>query len=184
MARRYEISLSQEAVLQAAFRVLDEEGLEALTMRRLAAGLSVQAPALYWHVKDKAALLQLMASRIYADARAGVPASPDWRSWLIAFGHSLRRTLLAHRDAARLVATARSGAAADAEARARSIAAPLVALGLDQRSGVMFQASVISLALGWSTYQEGPMREPLQAMMDFDEAYDVGLRALVAGYRA
>ena len=182
MVRRYEISLSPEAVLQAAFRLLDEEGLEALTMRRLASSLSVQAPALYWHVRDKAELVHRMASRIYADARSAVPAAADWRGWLIGFGHALRHTLLAHRDAARLCATARGGEASDAATRTRAIAAPLVALGLDEDKALIFQASVISLTLGWSSYQEGPMHEPLRELMDFDRAFDVGLTALVRGY--
>lgn len=183
MARRREITIDRESVLAAAFAVLQDKGLDGLTMRELAAKLSVQAPALYWHLGDKAELLSWMAAAIYADARNSIPHAADWREWLIGFGHALRRSFTAHRDGVLLCAIAqplKTGTAAD---RRHAIAAPLLALGLDETRSLAFQASVISLTLGWASFQSnGPMHDFLDTLLDFDAAFDLGLRALVQGY--
>lgn len=184
MARRLEVTLDRKMIIAAAFEVLAEDGLDGLSMRKLAAWLSVQAPALYWHISDKAELIALMSEFIHLEARAAVPRCDDWSGWLIAFGRALRHSLVSRRDGARICAIARPGKALDAAERARIIAAPLVALGLDQARALSFQASVISLTLGWSSYQEnGPMHDFLADILDFDASFELGLQALVAGYR-
>ncbi len=63
--------LDRRAISDAGFALIETGGLDALTMRDVAARLGVQAPALYWHVAGKADLIALMADRIYADARTG-----------------------------------------------------------------------------------------------------------------
>ncbi len=185
MARRKEINIDRESLLAAAFAVLQDKGLDGLTMRELAAKLSVQAPALYWYLGDKAELLSTMTAAIYADARGAIPHATDWREWLVGFGHAFRRSLTAHRDGARLCATAQPVNAGATAERRHAIAAPLLKLGLDETRSLTFQASVISLTLGWATFQEnGPMHDFLDTILDFDAAFDLGLRALVRGYEA
>src|SRR4051812_8864236 len=79
------MALQRETVVREALALLDEVGLEGLTMRRLAARLGVQNPALYWHFKNKQALLNLMAATLLADARAAHdPAThgADWAAFL------------------------------------------------------------------------------------------------------
>ncbi len=185
MARRKEIAIDRESLLAAAFAVLQDKGLDGLTMRELAAKLSVQAPALYWYLGDKAELLSAMAAAIYADARGAVPHSADWRDWLIGFGRALRQSLTAHRDGARLCAIAQPVTVSAPADRRHNIAAPLLALGLDEARSLAFQASVISLTLGWASFQEnGPMHDFLDTILDFDAAFELGLTALVRGYEA
>jgi len=181
MAVRKLETLDRDRIVEAAFEQLEAEGLEGLSMRELAARLHVQAPALYWHVKGKAELTGLMAGAIHRAARDGVPARSNWRDWLFAFGLTFKRILLDHRDGARLCATAKP---VDPTAHAASvIAAPLVRLGLTEQQALSFQASVISLTLGWALFEEnGPMHRFLAEMMDCEDSYQLGLRALIDGY--
>ena len=70
--------LSREAVARAALDLVDAEGLEALTVRRLATSLGVTPMALYWHFKDKDALLdgvveQLLSEVVLPDEDASAP---------------------------------------------------------------------------------------------------------------
>ncbi len=176
-------SLDRAHLVATAFVLLEDEGLDRLSMRRLAARLGVQAPALYWHVRDKGELLGLMASAIYAAAYAGVgDVQGDWRAWLRAFWAALRGSLAAHRDGVHLCARAHPVAQGSAEEQARRIAAPVVALGLTQEQALAYQAAVISFTLGWATFEaNGPMRDHLHAMMDFPAAFTTGLDALVRG---
>jgi TetR/AcrR family tetracycline transcriptional repressor len=174
--------LDRDRLIAAAFAVLEQEGLDGLTMRRLAAQLGVQAPAIYWHVNDKAALLGIMARTIYMNAYAGCPESSEWRQWLLQFGAALRTSFAAHRDGARLCAAATPAPQPNPEDHAGRIAAPLVSLGLDQQSALSYQAVVISFTLGWSTFEaNGPMHDFLDRMMPFEETFQVGLDAIIGG---
>jgi TetR/AcrR family tetracycline transcriptional repressor len=182
MAPRPLPSLTRDQIVAQAFALLEEEGLESLSMRKLAGKLEVQAPALYWHVADKAEVLGLMAREVYAAAYAGTKAAQDWRDWLRQFGRALRASLASHRDAARLCAVAKPPSPVDARIQASAIAAPLVVLGLEEEQALAHQAAIISFTLGWSTYEaNGPMRDFLRQMMDFDATFAIGLDALVDG---
>ncbi len=88
---------SRADVIAAALRVLDANGLEFCSMRRVAAHLDVQPSALYHHVPDKQTLLALMADEIVREVRGG-----DLRI----LSSSLRVALTSVRDGAEVVATA------------------------------------------------------------------------------
>jgi AcrR family transcriptional regulator len=63
-------------VLAGALDLLDTDGLEGLTMRKLAAHLGVQAGALYWHFQSKRALLDAVADALLADVAGPAPGAP------------------------------------------------------------------------------------------------------------
>lgn len=181
MARQRNIVIDRDSMLVAAFSLLDEAGLDGVTMRALAARLSVQAPALYWHVRDKAALLTLMAEDIYARGRANLANCSDARSWLRHLGRDLAEVLIRHRDAARLLAIAAPSREADASL-AQAMADPLCNLGFSLESALEAQASVLSLTVGWALYRENAaMAAYLLKMLDLDASFTTGLDLLVDG---
>src|SRR5579875_131770 len=92
-------NLDRERVVRAALELLDEVGLDGLTMRRLAEKLGVKAASLYWHVHDKEELLDLLAEAISSEI-VEPPAGLPWRESVVLLMRQLRRVLLAHRDAA------------------------------------------------------------------------------------
>ncbi len=94
-------------MVRAAIGLLDDEGLDGLTTRALAARLGVQSPALYWYVRDKAELLDLVADAICAPALVAMPAltgDEGWREQTAAGLRRYRAVLRSHRDAPRLLA--------------------------------------------------------------------------------
>ncbi|WP_433258475.1 TetR/AcrR family transcriptional regulator C-terminal domain-containing protein [Streptosporangium sp. CA-135522] len=101
--------LTKQVLIDTALRLLDEVGLEGLTVRRLAAELGVQSPALYWHIRTKQELLDGMADAICRAPGMGPPRDDEsWQDWLLRRARAYRTTLLAQRDGARVVAHARS----------------------------------------------------------------------------
>src|ERR1044071_590780 len=105
---RKRAGLTRQTIIQTALRLLDQVGLEGLTVRRLAADLGVQSPALYWHLRSKQELLDAMADAITVAAGMGPPHHGEsWQHWLARPARASRRSLLAHRDGARIVANAR-----------------------------------------------------------------------------
>src|SRR5215217_587660 len=102
--------LTRPVLIEAARRLLNTVGLDGLTVRRLAAELDVQSPALYWHIRSKQELLDGVADAIVLAAGMGPPrAGETWRDWLLRRARAYRAALLAHRDGARVVAHARLG---------------------------------------------------------------------------
>lgn len=99
--------LNRDVIAQAGLRLLDATGIEGITMRALAAELGVQAPTLYWHVKSKRDIFRAMAVAMTRDASALVTAADrgvPWRERLVGWAHALRRSMLSHRDGARVFA--------------------------------------------------------------------------------
>jgi TetR/AcrR family transcriptional regulator, tetracycline repressor protein len=99
------MALDRETVVRTALRLLDEVGLEGLTLRKIAAELQVQAPALYWHFKNKQELLDEMATTVFADAVGELElsgAGGTWSEWAANYGIGLHRILLRYRDGAKM----------------------------------------------------------------------------------
>ncbi len=94
--------LNREAVVQTALAMLDTVGLDGLSMRALADRLEVKAASLYWHLRDKDQLLELVAEAVLD--RVTVPISPpSWRAQVIAACGELAQFLGEHRAAATVV---------------------------------------------------------------------------------
>ncbi|WP_438022742.1 TetR/AcrR family transcriptional regulator C-terminal domain-containing protein [Sorangium sp. So ce233] len=96
--------LRREQVVATALRLLNDVGLDALTMRRLGQELNVQAATLYWHIKNKDELLDAMAEAMLAGCAAGVLEGLSGMERAAEVAERLRRALLAHRDGARVFA--------------------------------------------------------------------------------
>jgi TetR/AcrR family tetracycline transcriptional repressor len=96
--------LSRDTVARAAIELVDAEGLDALTVRRLATGLGVTPMALYWHFKDKDALLDGVAEQLLSEVV--LPDEDDSVAWdvqLRAALQALLAGLAAHPAVAELV---------------------------------------------------------------------------------
>ena len=93
----------QEHIVRAALRILDDDGLDAVSLRAVAKALNVHLNTVSWHVGTKSRLCELMADAVLAGMPLdGLPA--EWRARLLDLSHRYRTALLAHRDGAALVA--------------------------------------------------------------------------------
>lgn len=95
--------LTRDRVVRKALEVLNEEGFDGLTMRRLAERLGIKAASLYNHVSGKDELLALMADAICAEI-PDLDHSKPWREQGETMALQVRRVLMAHRDGARVLA--------------------------------------------------------------------------------
>lgn len=95
--------LDVDRVVQAALDLLNEVGSDQLTMRRLAQSLGIRAASLYWHVRDKAELLQLLADAICARVRPPAATLP-WEDQIRSLAGEYRAALLSVRDSAEILA--------------------------------------------------------------------------------
>jgi AcrR family transcriptional regulator len=88
--------LSEAAILDAALTILRAEGLEAVSMRRVAGALDTGAASLYVYVASRDALLQGMLDRVIAEIELEVPDPNRWREQLHSLLQRLRQRLGAH----------------------------------------------------------------------------------------
>ncbi|MER5477075.1 TetR/AcrR family transcriptional regulator C-terminal domain-containing protein [Streptomyces sp. NPDC002734] len=96
--------LDRKRVADAALDLLNEVGLEGLTLSAIGRELGVKAPALYWHFKDKQALLDEMATEMYRRMVADGELDPadSWQERLRKSNHGLRAALCRYRDGAKV----------------------------------------------------------------------------------
>jgi AcrR family transcriptional regulator len=102
-------SLDVEAIVDTAVSLADDAGLEAVTLRRVAARLGVTPMALYRYVDGKDAMLDGMADRLYEELVSSAGGEADWWEELARLARSTRRVLLAHPWAAPLFARPLAG---------------------------------------------------------------------------
>jgi len=97
-----EPGLSRSRLVAEALNLIQEEGLDALSMRALADRLNVKAASLYWHVRDRRELLELLAESILETVRS-VRSRPDWRSSVFDAVAALSERIAAQKDANRIL---------------------------------------------------------------------------------
>jgi AcrR family transcriptional regulator len=88
--------LDRAGITRVAVELADRDGLGAVSMRRIATELGAAAPSLYWYVKSKNELYELMADAIIGEVALPKRPSGDWRHDLRAIGHATRQTLRRH----------------------------------------------------------------------------------------
>jgi AcrR family transcriptional regulator len=101
-SKRRRDPLTQEAIVEAALRVLDAEGLDGLSMRRVGEELDTGAASLYWHVGSKDGLLDLVLDRVIGEQEIPDPEPERWQEQLKEVARTMRATIRSHRDIVRL----------------------------------------------------------------------------------
>jgi TetR/AcrR family transcriptional regulator, tetracycline repressor protein len=95
--------LTKQAVVDRALALGDAEGIEALTIRRIATELGVTPMALYWHFRNKEELLAGLGDQIWSELDTDVDESAPWGSQLRALLESLLHVLRSHPCASQLI---------------------------------------------------------------------------------
>jgi AcrR family transcriptional regulator len=183
---RRERPLTRAEVLDAALAIVDSEGLPALTMRRLAAAVGVEAMSLYYHVPHKEALLDGVVDRMRAEMRLPETAPSDWADTLEAIFVEYRRVLAAHPNMLPLAARRTDNAGA-------SGLEYLIDQGLAPEDAVELYQSLVAFTIGYSVLS-APLVETAWAGLPEALAERLGewrdatfrrtLRIVMDGYRS
>ena len=88
--------LTRAVVVERALQLADADGLDALTIRKLATELGVTPMALYWHFRSKDELLEGLAERVWCEIDVNVDSAAPWAPQLRGLLESLLRVLRAH----------------------------------------------------------------------------------------
>jgi AcrR family transcriptional regulator len=168
------MKVNRDMVARAGLKLLNEVGLEQLTLRLLAKDLKIQAPTVYWHFKSKEELIDEMATTVLAEGtRQLVPVkdSADWSAWAAAFGGGLRKTLLAYRDGARMVAGSRLTNTKYMKT-VEQIGAVLIGKGFTVRQAVVLLSTIYNYTQSFVMEEQAVFPRPKQR----SPQYDIALR--------
>src|SRR3954451_6286316 len=96
MARPRQTLLTRQRIVEAASALVDAEGLDALSMRRLATELGVQGPSLYHHFGTKADILDAVADAVIEQVDVSAFGAREWPEALRLWATSYHAVLVAH----------------------------------------------------------------------------------------
>lgn len=103
MGRPKEILISRESAARAALAVIDEEGLNGVSIEKISRRINVSPSSLYHHFRDKSELLSEVARVILRDVSVPLPSADNWEENFIELCVATRRSLLMHPHAAPLL---------------------------------------------------------------------------------
>lgn len=169
------MKVNKDIITRAALRLLDEIGLEDLTLRKLATELGIQAPTLYWHFKSKEALIDEMATLALVEGTFGLlpeQESADWAQWVETFGHGLRKNLLQYRDGGRMIAGTRLTNTLFQETTER-IGTKLIESGFSARQAIVLLSAVYTFTVSFVIEEQAVFPLPGQRA----DAYNLEQRA-------
>ena len=166
MSRRPDIHrqpLTAERIVATALELIDAEGLDQLSIRRLGDALAVQGMAVYRHVRGKDEILDGVRRLLveeFGDRLAAAGPFADWRTHLRAFGTCYRDVGRAHPDAFGLLATN----AVTAWSHGRDVAAAaltaLLDAGFDEDTAIGAERTVIRYAIGFTLIEAANADDP------------------------
>ena len=206
------MAMDRDRIVDEALLLLNEVGIDKLTTRKLAERLGVQQPALYWHFANKSALLDAVNSEMLArfhKHRLPLPGQ-GWVDFTYANARSMRSTLLAVRDGARLTAGTRPSVTdfADAELTLKVY----VDVGFSAEEALNISISAARYVVGYVLEEQGErerneedagqegdigaelaafplLSEAFDALVDMgtvntEKAFESGLRYMIDGMQA
>lgn len=159
--------LTKEQIAQAALVLLDDVGLDRLTVRRVAESLGVQHGALYWHVHDKHELLDEVAEAILKQHFKNFlesSADKSWEELLKLIPAMLRQAMLAHRDGAKVIANAhaleRTPTFVDV---ATLLISRMCEAGFDHKTATVLAYTTVSYTMGFTLQEQEAMSRKLDS---------------------
>jgi len=162
--------VNREILTRGALSLLNEVGLEQLSLRRLGANLKVRAGAMYWHFKSKEELLDEMATVLLADAAPELLPTrrrDDWANWVATFGEGLRTALLRCRDGARMVSGTKLTNTEYMKAT-EAVGLQLVKAGFTARQAVVMLSTVYSYTLSFVMEEQAVFPRPGERSKEYD----------------
>jgi TetR/AcrR family transcriptional regulator, tetracycline repressor protein len=175
-----ETELTRKSIIDAALKILQEEGMAALSLARIAKALGIQTPSLYWHFASKAELYTYVSEAMFREVLAELDPELTGRELLWALGLAMRKNLGLRHDATKLI----SVAGVSEEIRNELVPALLARVARKDMSLSQARNTVTaiqSLTLGWATFEANPatIHFMRRASQESDRVYQQALAALV-----
>lgn len=142
--------ISRDKVAAATLDILDAEGIEAVSIERIAREVGVKGPTLYHHFSDKAEILSEVARMVLGNLEVD-PAITDWQEWMIEMARTFYRRLQAHPNA--IAVLIESLPETEALLGLEHAARLLTEAGIDQRVQLLLMEGTEKITWGWALHR-------------------------------
>lgn len=191
--------LTHDLIMETALRLIDRGGLAACTMRAVARELDVQAMSLYWHVKDKNALMDGVIVHVLRDIADAPMSEHDWPDDIRAFARRFRALMAAHPNVAPLLAQRPTSSYIAAKGAAVTTITNLERVGFSRAEAIDVARTAVRFVFGFAITEaardaahdervakDGAISALAAAVADDDPArlFEFGLGVLIDGIRA
>ena len=185
--RKRTTPLTTDEIYATALRIVDADGLDALTMRRLAGEVGVEAASLYHHIPNKDALIGGMLVKLRSEVQLTEPLPEDWIDLFVTIFAEYRRVLSAHPN---LVIYAGRRVESDPSPDGLQF---LIQLGLSEDDAVGLWQSMIAFVTGFSLFSSRAAETDTSNQAPGlairlaewrDDTADKSLRVMLEGYAA
>ena len=178
------MKVSKDQIVQEAIALLYEQGLRQVTLRNLAERLSMRAPSLFWHIRNKDELLALIDEAIFRQCVESIPPSKTWQEWLHYYGLALWEAQCKAPDIPNLITQVNLGPEVR-QTLYQLLYDELVVFGIDMHLAMKMQSSVQALVTGWTVLTSVPRDQAAEQQYSPRKSGLVeALDALIHGWEA
>ncbi|MFE5474792.1 MULTISPECIES: TetR/AcrR family transcriptional regulator [unclassified Nocardia] len=162
--------LTPDRIIEVAMGIIETDGSDALTFRRLGTELGVDHTAVLRHFRGKDDLMLALADRLMAEALSGVEVSDDWRATLKGLAQRVRLACHAHPQVAVVVSGRTSRRASEFEG-AEIVLGALLQAGLQGREAASCYRALVEIALAYASMEATLMALPADSMAGDRDAW-------------
>lgn len=171
--------LDRAQIVLTTVRLLQEEGIDAFSMRKLAARLDIRAPTLYWYFPDRSAILSEVIKVLLVDTMNSVGKHPTWQEWLRAFGLALWRTNCETPFVTMLLQSAELNDSEVFKIALEMLDTALRQYPVDHALALRAHSDIQALVLGWAVFHHAGVAERIQPMFDVSLAVTEGIEGII-----
>lgn len=177
--RMEENKLDRLQIVETALDIMREDGIDGLSMRKLAARLNIRAPTLYWYFPDRSSILRAVIKVLLLETIESMEPAETWQQWFVSFGDHLWQTNRETPLVTMLLQSAELNNDEIFELAINLLDKYLGGFGLPRTTYMRIHSDVQALVLGWAVFLQAGVTSRIGGILDVEEAVSDGIRGII-----
>lgn len=174
-----EPKLDRTQIVHTALQMMQEDGIESFSMRKLAARLSIRAPTLYWYFPDRSSIVREVIKTLLSETVARVVETSKWQEWLRSFGEELWRTNRGSPYVSMLLQSAEFNDQEIFQLAVSLLEAQANRFEIGNAEFMRVHSDIQALVLGWAVFLHAGVVDRVQGYFDVDNAVMEAIEAII-----
>lgn len=174
-----ENKLDRLQIVETALDIMRTDGIDALSMRKLAARLNIRAPTLYWYFPDRSSILRAVIKVVLLETIESMEPADSWQQWFVSFGDHLWKTNSETPFVTMLLQSAELNNDEIFDLAINLLDKYLGDFGLPRTTYMRIHSDVQALVLGWAVFLQAGVTNRIGTILDVEQAVSEGIRGIV-----